>query len=514
MKNLEPMPRRWETGRELISPSVIFLMLALPGALFLGVAIGRVNPVYSAAVAGAIMLVIILLLRLDELIVVMIIAVHILIDVYLNFDVFQVAMLMALLLLFACYFGRSVDHPWTGPRLIWLWGLFLILTIYPTIYGGAFKLTNSIASYLNLVLSAFIMFWLGNIIAKDFSAVRRVFQLLSILAALIAIHTIIEATTGIFLFKSASAEASLIQYSQFQAQGTAGVSRFGSFFINPNGNGVFLATSFFLPLGLFMESEQLWAKLFYLLESLLILLAVMFTYSTGSWISVLVGIVVFMFLVGRIRKSMLLLMLVVTLAIIASIVFPTQITAQLSHANSQSDRLDHLGTIQTAVRVIEAYPLFGVGLGDQAYLVRSNPYLSPAQPRPQAEPDNSYLHWGAMAGIPVAIVFLLLLGNAFWLSWRNWRTTATRYHPLLGGGIVALIALSINSLVVDGWTGPAGTASLGWLIAGIVSSPLIACCLRQQSAPSVYKTAEVAHFRADRPRMNVAIRGSQYERYE
>ena len=472
---------------------------------------GLLSPVYSAVVAGAIMTAIILLLRLDELTVVLIVAVHMLVDVYLNLDVFQIAMLMALLLLFACYFGRSADHPWTGPRSIWLWGLFLILTIYPTIYGGAFKLTNSIAAYLNLVLSAFIMFWLGNIIAKDIAAARRVFQLLSVLAALIAIHTIIEAITGRFLFETAQAEATLVQYSNFQVEGAAYVSRSGSFLGNPNANGIFLATSFFLPLGLFIESKRLWAKMIYLLETLLILLALMFTYSTGSWIAVLAGIVIFMFLVGRIRYSVLLLMLLVTLAKVAFTVFPAQIAVQLSHASNQSDLLDHLGTMQTAVRVIEAYPLFGVGLGGQAYLVRAEPYRVSAQALPQAEPDNSYLQWGAIAGIPVMLVFLVLLGYAFWFSWRNWLATGSRYRPLLGGGIVALIALSINSLVVDGWTNPGGHAYLGWLIAGIVASPLIGHCLCQQPAPLLDKTAEIVPARADTSRRNTAKRGSGYE---
>jgi O-antigen ligase len=491
MKNVAKMPRRWETRRELISPSLIFSALVLLAGLFLGMAIGLLSPVYSAVVAGAIVLVIIILLRLDELIVMLIVGVHILVDVYLNLDVYQVALLMALVLLSACYFGRSAEHPWTGPRSIWLWVLFLILTIYPTINGATFSLTNAIAFYLNLVFSAFIMFWLGNIIAKDFSAVRHVFQLLSVLAALIAIHTIIEATTGRFLFVTAHAEAVLAQYSSFQAQGAEYISRSGSFLGNPNGNGVFLALSFFLPLGLFIESKQLWAKMIYLLETLLILLALMYTYSTGSWIAVFVGIVVLMFLVGRIRYLALLLMLIATLAVIAFTVFPSQTAAQLSHASDQGHLSDHLGTIQTAERVIEAFPLFGVGLGDQAYLVRAEPYRVPAQSVPQAEPDNSYLEWGAIAGIPVMLVFLLLLANAFWLSWRNWLAIDIRYRPLLGGGIVALIALSINSLVVDGWTHPGGIEYLGWLIAGLVSSPLIGRGLRQQSGLSVTKTAEM-----------------------
>jgi len=506
MKNEAQMPRRWVNIRVPISPSLIFSILAILVALFLGLVIGIFSPVSSAVVMGTLITAIIILLRLDELTVTLIVVVHLLIDSYLGFDVYQVALLMALVLLSACYLGRYADHPWTRPRSMWLWVLFLILNIYPTINGGAFKLTNSIAFYLNLILSAFIMFWLGNIIAKDISAVRRVFQLLSLLAALIAIHTIIEATTGRFLFETAQAEANLSQYSNFPIVG-AGVSRAGSFIGNPDGDGAFLATSFFLPLGLCIASKQVWAKMVYLLEALLILLALMFTYSTGSWIAVLVGIVAFMFLMRRIRYVVLLLMLIVTLAIIAFTVFPSQIAAQLYHANSQRSFSVHLGNWQTAVRVIEAYPLFGVGLGDQVYIVRAEPFRVPAQDSPSVEPDNSYLQWGAIAGIPVMLVFLILLGCVFWFSWRNLLTKDIRYRLLLGGGTAALIALSINSLVVDGWTDSGGIEYLGWLIAGIVASPLIGHFLHQQTTPTMDKAAQIVHLQTETPRRKIARRG-------
>ena len=121
---------------------------------------------------------------------------------------------------------------------------------------------------------------------------------------------------------------------------------------------------------------------------------------------------------------------------------------------------------------MEAYPLFGVGLGSQAYLIRADPYRVPAQFVPLAQPHDAYVQWGAMAGIPVLVVFLLLLGYAFWLSWRNWRAIDIRYRPLLGGGITALIALSINSVSIDGWTN-AVIAMIGWLIFGMLTSPLL-----------------------------------------
>jgi hypothetical protein len=91
------------------------------------------------------------------------------------------------------------------------------------------------------------------------------------------------------------------------------------------------------------------------------------------------------------------------------------------------------------------------------------------------------------------LTFLLLLALVFWFSWRNWLAVETRYRPLFAGGIVALIALSINSLTVDGWTSPIDVQFLGWLIAGVVASPLIRRYSLFSSAPPVDRTAETTN---------------------
>ncbi len=467
--------------RELLSPSLIFLLLISLAALLIGAIIGRFSLSYSAAVAGAITMVIIVLLRLDELTAMLIVAIHIWLDSYLGLHL--VAMGMALVLLLFYYLGRSTVHPWTRPRSLLLWVLFIILTIYPTIAGASYRAYDAYSFYLHLVISTFLMFWLGNIIAKDISAVRRVFQFLTILATFIALHTIIQAITGKFLFESALAEANLVQYSNFQIV-DLGVSRIGSFFGNPDGNGAFLAICFFIPFGLLMESKQLWIKILYLLEMLLILSALLFTYSTGAELGLLAGIVIFVFLAGSIRHSLLLLVSIAILAGLLLAVFPSQVAAQLYHTSAESSLSLHLASWQTAIRVIEAFPLFGVGMG-QAYLVAADPYRVPAQVVPLAEPDNSYLQWGAIAGIPVMLIFLLLLICVFWFSWRNWLAVDTRYRPLLGGGIAALIALSVVSFSVNGWTSPNDLAYFDWLLAGIVSSPLIIRGLHQQLASPI-----------------------------
>lgn len=463
--------------RPQVSPSLIFLILALVASLSIGVIIGKFSPTYATGAAGALVIAIIVLLRLDELTAVLLVAIHLWVDTYLGLHL--VAMFMAMALLLFYFFGRSPNHPWTRPHSLWLWFLFLTLTIIPTIAGTSFNASDASSFYLHLVVSAFLMFWLGNLVAKDISSVRRVFQFISILATFIAIHTIIQATTGKFLFESAQVEAELFQYSNFQIT-EAGVSRAGSFFIGPDGNAAFLATCFFFSLGLFVESKRIGAKALYLLQMLLIAPALIFTYSTGGWLGALVAIVIFVFLAGRIRNSLLIILSIVTLVVILFAAFPAQISAQLYHANEPGDLSLHLGSWQTAIRVIEAFPLFGVGLGPQAYLISADPYRVPAQYIPLAEPDNSYLQWGAMGGIPVMLIFLLLIGCVFWFAWRNWLAVDIRYRPLLGGGIAALISLCVISLSVNGWTSPNDLVYLDWLIAGVISSPLI----RLRSIPS------------------------------
>lgn len=478
MKNIVQMfylSKTIENMRDRFRSPFILSILALLAMVFLAI-ICVYNMIYGIASAGILVMIIILQLRLDELMVAMIVAVHVLIDWYLALRLFSV--LMALLLLLVCYFGRSANHPWLKPRPLWLWGLFLILTIYPAINGGQYSSYDALTYYPNLVLSSFIMFWIGNMIAKDISAVRRVFQLLAVFVVFIAIHTIIEATTGKFLFESARAEVNLAQNTDYQLVQTLGasISRASSFLGHPDGNGTFLATNFFLLLGLDIESKQLWAKMIYLLEMALILLALMFTYSSGAWVGVLAGILAFMLLAGRRRDSILLLFSIVILTFIAFTIFPSQLALQISHLSHPQEASLHIGSWLTALRVIEAFPLFGLGLSGQAYIIYQEPFRVPEQTVPVADPNNSYLHWGTMAGIPVIVVFLLLLGYVFLFSWRNWQSADIRYRPLLGGGIAALIALSVSSLFQSGWTSQDGLVNLGWLVAGLVTSPLIGRC--------------------------------------
>jgi len=133
--------------------------------------------------------------------------------------------------------------------------------------------------------------------------------------------------------------------------------------------------------------------------------------------------------------------------------------------------------------LIQAFPLTGVGLNNCAYLQVSERYRAPAQNVPLDHPHNSYIEWAAMAGIPVLLVFLVLLAAIFWQALYNWKHANARARSLIGAGIAVAVVLSFNSWSNQGWTAPP-LATLGWLLLGTSSSPLL---LKEQCDPDTKK---------------------------
>jgi putative inorganic carbon (HCO3(-)) transporter len=279
--------------------------------------------------------------------------------------------------------------------------------------------------------------------------------------------------TGTVLFGSTRFDQFIATTGDFALVPGSTVHRVGSFFVDPNWNGTFFITILPLSLGLFVTSSSFLKKALYLAEALLMLPALLFTYSNGAWISIFAGIIVFVVFVGQTRYRVLLLLLIVIIAMVVIMYFPSDLNLQLQHATRPDALSSRIGAWQTGIQVISAFPLTGVGLGLQAYLERAEPYRVPAQYIPLAHPHNSYLELGAMAGLPVLIVFMALLFSALRPALRNWTLAETRVRSLLGAGIAAILTLSINSWSINAWTLPP-LAATGWLILGAISSPLLA----------------------------------------
>ncbi len=427
----------------------------------------RVSSKYNAWNRG-ITAIVHFILRQDELAATIIIAVHLYVDWYLGLAF--VAQILTLGLLFIIFLNRSSLRPWVKPRALWLWILFLVLAIFPATHG--ISLRDSAYYYFNVVFNALLIFWLGLAIAQDVESIQGLFKMLSIFAALLAIHTIIEAKTGVLLFKTTRYDAALQALSNFKMYGTNALRAQG-FFLNPDTNGTFFAIALFLPLVLFIESLSYWQKLLYLVEMFLILLALLFTYSTGAWLAMMVGLATSAALVGRRRYRILIPSSVLAAAITFIVFFPAQVANQIKHIQAPNELSLRVAAWLTGARVIYSHPLTGLGLGRYVYISRAEPYRVLAQSIPLTHPQNAYLELAALGGLPVAIAFLVLLSFTLWQAFYLWKKGDEHARSLFAGGIAVVIALSFNSLAAAGWTCPP-LGAIGWLILGVMSSPFFA----------------------------------------
>lgn len=448
----------------------VIALLIMPSLLIAGIVLGgRFGPYILMGAITALSLSIIVILRRDELAAMVVIAVQLIVDWYLGLHI--VSQLMAIALLSLFFLARSPQYRWVVPRPLWPWVLFLLLAI-PAVIQGDYRPTDLAYYYPNIFLGALVMFWLGTLVAKNKMCLRILFQALVTLGVLLAIHTIIEVTTGRFLFNTPSSDAYLAAQANFILANSGGISRAGSFLLNPDWNGSFFAIMLFLPLSLFAETTSFLLKILYFAETLLISAALLFTYSAGAWVSALGGMVAFILFAGhsyyRIWVSVFMVIIGATLVQ----VFPSQVNFLFQHALIPREASLRVGAWETAINIIKAFPLTGIGLGFSNYAQRAESYRVPAQDISLDHPHNSYLELGAMAGLPVLIIFLILLLFALWQAWRNWIEADRGTRCLVGGGIATVIVLSVNSVSINGWTLPP-LAAIGWLVLGAITSPLI-----------------------------------------
>lgn len=463
-----------------ILPSIsYFFLLAVITALLLAGAIGKLeasNTLYGIVAGFTILMFLIVLFHLDQLTVTLIIAIHIYFDFYLGWGV--IGFVMSLLLLCLFFLRRSSQHPWVLPRSSWLWILLLIIAIIPATHG--ISTLDSLYYYLAVIASSFVFFWLGTTLTKNSTDVRQLFKWLAHLGTGVAIIALIQLTTGTLLLGSSRYDLYLSSVGNYQLGGGIGIYRIGAFFVNPDSCGGFLSLLFLLPVCLFTQSNSLREKILYLIEMLILLFALLSTYSTESWLAVCAGLLCFFVLVGRHRYRILMLFVATGIGVLMLILVPGQISLLLQHATAPGELPLRIGAWQTGLQVIHALPLTGLGLGRGVYVLRAEPYRVIAQYRPLDHPHNAYLELAALGGIPLAFVFVILLLRSFWQGWQNWSLADDNTRSLLGGGIASAFALSCYSMSDAGWT-LAPLLAVGWLVLGAISSPLLTKHLHQKT---------------------------------
>jgi O-antigen ligase len=455
-----------------------FIAAVLALALMGGLLLGTLSLMNGVAVIGTLVAVyagmVLLLTCQDVVLAALCIVVGVLIDWYhlipwpLGIPI-SFAALIALAVIGYRLLTSSPAYPWVKPPSTWLWMLLGILAA-PAILPGV-DLAESFEYYVYVILISVLLYSLGVLLARDITQVRRLLSFLAGFGTVIAIHTIIEATTGLFIVKTDFVNEYLTANANFVFYGTE-TARAGSFLLNPDQNGVFLAVVAMLPVGLLLGSRSYLAKAAYSLETLLILAALFATYSTAALLAVFGGLLVLVILAGNKRFLFFIAGLIGVMAGVFSLLFPKASALLLTHATSTHAIAQRDGAWLTALRIIEAHPLTGIGLGRTTYFERSALYQVSLQRGALTQAHNSYLELASQAGIPVLAVFLVLLGSVFWQAYQNFRRTGKQPSPLLGGILAAATALSINSFFTAGWT-LRPVEWMVWLLLGAAASPLL-----------------------------------------
>lgn len=445
------------------------LLLAMPVLAIVGLLMGKLAWPVTMSLGAMLFLIVLLMVGQDELIAALILLAHLYVDWYLGYSV--VAQLAAIALIVLFFLLRSPRRPWATPRVLWLWLILMLLAISPSIRGIT-SIHDALYYYPNVLGGGLIMLWLGTLVGRNVTGVVRTFACIAAVGTFLAIVSIFQYKTGILLFGSNRFDASINAADNYVLLQGSTIFRIGVFFVNPDWSGAFFALMLFIPFGLFVYTRSLLLKVVYLTQIILLLPALLFTYSNGAWIGVLAGLIVFIALIGRNRYRVFILGAGSVLTLLAYMFLSSQLLLQIQHATGQRELSLREGAWETGLRVMKAFPLSGIGLGLTTYLERAEPYRVPAQYVSLAHPHNSYIELGAMGGIPLVLVFIALLLFALWRAWKIHSMLDPATRALFAGGIAAIVVISVNSFSINEWTLPPLSA-FGWLILGVLSSPLL-----------------------------------------
>jgi len=183
-------------------------------------------------------------------------------------------------------------------------------------------------------------------------------------------------------------------------------------FADPHIFSFFVSLCFFTGLGLLLRERNNFLKIMYLAGSLLMVLAIGFSFSRGAYLGAVAGTLFFLALLLK-RKNVLgkaviagAVVLAAVLIIYQQVIFQRLVSAFNFKEGSNIERLQNW---RQAADMIQDYPLFGVGLGN--YSARVDPT---AGERSSIYAHNLFLDIAAETGILNGIVFLTLLAVGIW----------------------------------------------------------------------------------------------------
>lgn len=184
------------------------------------------------------------------------------------------------------------------------------------------------------------------------------------------------------------------------------------FFPDPHIFSFFVSLCFFVGLGLFFSERNNFLKIAYLAGILLMVLAILFSFSRGAYLGIIAGSLFYVIFLLK-KKNILgkvaiagAFMLAIVLIFYQQIIFQRLASAFNPKEGSNVERLQNW---RQAADIIQDHPLFGVGLGNYSSVVDPS-----SGERSSIYAHNMFLDIAAETGVLNGIVFLALLAVGIW----------------------------------------------------------------------------------------------------
>jgi putative inorganic carbon (HCO3(-)) transporter len=245
-----------------------------------------------------------------------------------------------------------------------------------------------------------------------------------------------------------------------------------STFFNPNSLAGFLAMGFPLAVSAILADRALWRRLVWGFCAIVLVAAIIPTKSKGAMVALAAAVLLYLVLLARQQPRLRKLagavviagvVVVVTAALLAWQVAPARgLLTDTLKLNSPSNMFRVL-TWQGTVRLFEAYPWLGAGPGAFKYV-----YPKYAIAAYTEAAHENYLQMFAELGVTGGIVFLWLLAAVLYTGSRALASADAPRRAWAIGGICAVTALMVHSLLDYDWYIGAINFSF-WLVAGMLA---------------------------------------------
>ena len=342
--------------------------------------------------------------------------------------------------------------PMDLPIIMFITTMFVVLFVNSSDFSIALEGFRAIVQYM-------LWYFVAIELVKNLKSAKIVVTTFVVIAGLMALHGVYQYVIGVEM------------PAGWVDQNEAGVrTRVYSILTSPNIFGSMLTLSTPMAIALAFTAKEKKGKIIFSLIALAMAGSLVFTFSRGAWIGFAVAIAVYVFL-----KDKRLFIPCIIAAVLVVFLVPSvgnRISYMLSPEYIESSlRGGRLVRWITGFRILEFYPLFGVGLGGFGGAVAMNHEAELLLDTEYIETfymDNYFLKTAVESGIVGVAAFSILMYCVIINSYRAIKTSVKPESRELSIGIMAgLCGVIIHNFVENVFEVPMMT-SLFWLFVAVI----------------------------------------------